>query len=86
MKCISRNLSFKKILNTWKNVKGTVQNYIKRLNLLTDSISEVHVSHIKVTKREKAIETKAAVIPGWRREKNEVKHLKQLIAKMKSES
>lgn len=64
MKCISRNLSFKKILNTWKNVKGTVQNCIKRLNLLTDSISEVHVSHIKVTKREKAIETKAAVIPG----------------------
>lgn len=67
-------------------MKGTVQNYIKRLNLLTHGISEVHVSHIKVTNRERGIETKAVVIPGWRTEKNEVKHLKQLIAKIKSES
>lgn len=67
-------------------MKSIVQNHIKRLNLLTHSISEVHVSHIKATNRERGIETKEVVIPGWRTEKNEVKHLKQLIAKMKSES
>lgn len=63
-----------------------VQNYIRILNLLTHSISEVHVSHIKATNRERDIETKAVVILGWKTEKNEIKHLKQLIAKMKSES
>lgn len=42
--------------------------------------------HISKLLRERGTETKAVVISGWRREKNEVKHLKQLIAKMKSES
>lgn len=62
------------------------QNYIKRFNLLSHSISEEHVSHIKVNNRERSIETKAVAISGWRTEENGVKHLKQLIAKMKSES
>lgn len=67
-------------------MKGTVQNEIKRFNLLTHNISEEHVSHIKVDNRERGIETKAVAISGWRTEKNGVKHLKQLIAKMKCES
>lgn len=63
-----------------------VQNYIKRFNLLTHSISKEHVSLIQVNNRERGIETKAVAIPGQRTEKNGVKHLKQLIAKMTSES
>lgn len=57
-------------------MKGRVQNYIRILNLLTHSISEVHVSHIKATNRERDTETKAVVILGWKTEKNEIKHLK----------
>lgn len=53
---------------------------------MTHNISEEHVSHIKVDNRERGIETKAVAISGWRTEKNGVKHLKQLIAKMKCES
>lgn len=67
-------------------MNGMVQNYFKIFNLLTHNISEEHVSHIKVDNRERGIETKAMAITGWKTEKNGVQHLKQLIAKMKSES
>lgn len=47
-----------------------VQNCIKRFNLLTHTISEEHVSHIKVNNRERGTETKVVAIPGWGTEKN----------------